>query len=323
MHRRDFIRTSGAMAGLAVWPTAAAGRIEPPRRQGDRLMKIALTPGSIGVSVDNQLELNALAHRHRYEAVEPRAAELARMSPAQLEEVLTDLRDRHLEWAAASLPVNFRDDEAVFRKELAALPAIAAGLERAGVTRVGTYLPQSSATLTYRRHFDLMTTRLREVAIILRDHGLRLGLEYIGTQRSLVARRFPFIHTLAETRELIAAIGTGNVGLVLDTWHWYTAGETAGELRELSNTDVVSVDLNDAPDIELRDLRDNRRELPGATGVIDVAAFLGALRAIGYDGPVRPEPFNQAVNAMDNDLACAVAGDALYRVVDPAAPSVL
>lgn len=315
MKRRDFLRTTGALAGLALWPGQSAG-MSPAAAQDARLLKIALTPGSIGVSVGSQLELNALAHRHRYDAVEPRAAELAGLSATEIDELLADLADRQLVWAAAGLSVNFRDDDAVYRKGLADLPRIAAGLQRAGVTRVGTWITPASDTLTYRQNFDLMTRRLREVTTVLRDHGLRLGLEYIGTQRVLVGRRYPFVHTLAETRELIAAIGTGNVGLVLDTWHWHTAGETVDDLLALSNADVVSVDLNDAPaDIEKRDLRDNRRELPGATGVIDVGGFLGALRRIGYDGPVRPEPFNQALNAMDNDLACAVASEALHRVV--------
>ena len=42
-----------------------------------------------------------------------------------------------------------------------------------------------------------------------------------------------------------------------------------------------------------------------ATGVIPVAGFLGALLSMGYDGPVRAEPFNQPLNQMDNEAACA------------------
>lgn len=280
-------------------------------------MKIALTPGSIGVTVTTQAELNALAHRHGYEAVEPRSPELAEMSSDQLQATLADLRAKTLVWAAAGLPVDFRGTDETFRTGMTRLPSIAAGLQRAGVTRVGTWLSPNSDTLTYRSHFSQTAARLREVGTVLKDFGLRLGLEYVGTQRSLVSRRYPFVHTLAETRELIAEAGTGNLGLVLDSWHWWTAGDTADDILTLTNDDVISVDLNDAPaGIEKRDQRDNQRELPLATGVIDVAAFLGALRRIGYDGPVRPEPFNQALNSMDNDEACAAAGRALRQAVD-------
>ena len=128
---------------------------------------------------------------------------------------------------------------------------------------------------------------------MLGDHGLRLGLEYVGPKTSWTASRYPFIHTLAEMRELIAEIGRDNVGLVLDSWHWYTAGETAADLRGLTSRDVVACDLNDAPrSVPIDQQRDGVRELPCATGVIDLKAFLTALAAIGYDGPVRAEPFN-------------------------------
>ena len=59
--------------------------------------------------------------------------------------------------------------------------------------------------------------------------------------------------------------------------------------------------------------RDNRRELPVATGVIDVSSFLNALQEIGYDGPVRAEPFNQKLGAMGNDEACAATAQAIKK----------
>ncbi len=58
---------------------------------------------------------------------------------------------------------------------------------------------------------------------------------------------------------------------------------------------------------------DSRRELPAATGVIDVATFLRALVTIGYDGPVRAEPFNQPLNDLDDDAAVRATADALRK----------
>ena len=311
MNRREFVQSSSALAALAAWPAALEAAAAPVRK-----MRIALTPGSIGVTVQSQAELNTLAQRHRFEAVEPRADELAAMAAGQVAELRAEVAAKGLTWAAAGLAVDFRKDDATFRAGLAKLPTIAAGLERAGVQRVGTWLAPSHDELTYRANFTLHTARLREIARVLGDHGLRFGLEYVGTQLLLVGRRYPFVHTMAEARELIAEIGGSHVGLVLDTWHWWTAGDAAGDLLALKNEDVVSVDLNDAPkDVAKAQQKDGARELPGATGVIDVATFLGALAAIGYDGPVRAEPFNQALNALENDPACAAASAAMHRVM--------
>ena len=306
MQRRAFLLSATA-ASLASPVTAA---------QGMRRMRIALVPGSIGVTVRSQRELIDLAHRHGFEAVEPRAAELAEAPAGEVDALRGELSAKSLAWAATSLSVDFRKDDATFRQGLAALPRLAAGLRRAGADRIGTWIPPSHDELTYRANFDLHATRLREVARILSDHGIRLGLEYVGTQLNLVAKRYPFVHTMAETRELIAAIGTGNVGLVLDTWHWWTAGDTEAEIRTLRASDVVSVDLNDAPaGIPKPQQKDGERELPVATGVIDARTFLKALHATGFDGPVRCEPFNQKLNALDNEPACAAVGRSMHAAM--------
>jgi sugar phosphate isomerase/epimerase len=312
VNRRAFLHTTSTLAALAAAPGALRAAPPPPTRK----MTVALTPGSIGVSVRSQKELIELAHRHRFESVEPRGEELASMSRDQLADTLADLKAKQLVWSATGLPVDFRKDDKTFQDALGKLPRIAAALQRAGAGRIGTWLSPSHDTLTYRENFKQHSARLREVGRVLKDQGLRLGLEYVGTQLLLVGRKFPFVHTMAETRELIAEIGTGNVGFVLDTWHWWTAGDTEADLLSLKNADVVSVDLNDAPKgIPKEQQKDNERELPAATGVIDVATFLTALVKIGYDGPVRPEPFNKALNALDNDPACAATSDALHKAM--------
>ena len=186
MNRRTFLETAGLTATAASLPAIfAAAAADAPARK----MTIALTPGSIGVSAKTQSELNALAHRHGYESVEPRSRELATMSNAQVSEVLNDLKKKDLLWAAAGLPVDFRKDEARFREDLEKLPRIAAGLKGAWVERVGTWLSPSHGELTYLANFKQHAARLREVAKILDDEGLRFGLEYVGTQSLLVGRR--------------------------------------------------------------------------------------------------------------------------------------
>jgi sugar phosphate isomerase/epimerase len=119
---------------------------------------------------------------------------------------------------------------------------------------------------------------------------------------------------MAEMRELIAEIGTGNVGLVLDSWHWWQADDTLADVLALKNADVVSVDLNDAPAGLAKDKQlDGKRELPAATGVIEVGAFLKALTQIDYDGPVRAEPFNRTLNELNNEEACAATIAAMKK----------
>src|SRR5205814_10250833 len=97
----------------------------------------------------------------------------------------------------------------------------------------------TSASLTYLANFRLHAHRMRESAKVLGDHGIRLGLEYVAPKTSWTARRYPFIHTMAEMKDLIAEIGRDNVGFLLDTWHWYTAQETVAALLTLRGNEVL------------------------------------------------------------------------------------
>ena len=115
-------------------------------------------------------------------------------------------------------------------------------------------------------------------------------------------------------RELIAAIGTDNVGFRLDSWHWFNAEETEKDILSLRNSDVVTVDLNDAPvGVTLDQYNDGQRELPASTGVIPVKTFLDALVQIGYDGPIQAEPNNANLRATPEDEALAQTSAAMKK----------
>ncbi len=166
---------------------------------------------------------------------------------------------------------------------------------------MNTWIMPTHPDLSYMANFRQHATRLREIAKILGHHGIRLGLEYVGPKTLMARSRFPFLRTLGETQALIAEIGENNMGLVLDSFHWYCAEDTKADLLTLKNSDIVACDLNDARSDLTRDAQiDGTRELPGATGVIDLKTFLEALVEIGYDGPVRAEPCNQALRDMEN-----------------------
>ena len=300
--RRAFLAASaGALAAV----TAA--------RAAERKFTLAFTPGSIGVRADQRRAVE-MAARYGYESVQPFAGDLAKLSDDELAALRAEMNGKNLQWAAAGLPVDFRRDEAAYREGLRALPGEAKTYQRAGVTRMGTWMMPRHSELTYLQYFRLIAGRIREMATILEDHGMRLGLEYVGTPSLRITERYQFVHSMAETKELIAEAGKSNVGFVLDSWHWWTAGESKADILTLRNEDVVSADLNDAPKgLTLLEQQDNTRELPAATGVIPLKDFLEGLAAIGYDGPVRPEPFNKPLNEMDDEPAAETAAAAMKK----------
>jgi sugar phosphate isomerase/epimerase len=140
-------------------------------------------------------------------------------------------------------------------------------------------------------------------------------LEFVGPKTSRAKRTYRFLYTLEGMLALAAAIDTGNVGLLLDLWHLYTAHGSNDQVLELTNADVVVVHVNDAPaGVPIDDQLDNVRALPGETGVMDIAGFMAALQAIGYDGPVTAEPFSQRVRELPAEQAVAVTAASMRKI---------
>jgi sugar phosphate isomerase/epimerase len=275
----------------------------PLSDRSGRSFYLNLSCGRIGIKVPFT-EAVKLAVQFGFEAIDPDPKYFTQLSDTELQQVLQDLKAKRLRFGSASLPVDFRKDEATFQEGFKELPPFVKALQRAGIRRVSTWIPSFSEDRTYLQNFRTHAHRLRACAEILNDHGARLGLEYLGPKTLWRRSKHPFVHTMSETKELIVAIGTGNVGFHLDSWHWYNAEETEIDLLTLRNEDVIAVDLNDAPAaLPLEKQIDSNRELPLATGVIPVKSFLDALRKIGYDGPIHAEPFNAALRALPAEQA--------------------
>lgn len=309
LNRRRFIARTGT--GLAALPAAGMLPRAPAAGQARRFYAV-LSLDRLGFQSAFEQSVE-LAHKYGFEGVDPDAGLFARLSDQELKRLRDDLASKNLKFGAAGLPVDFRKDDATFSEGLRTLPETAKALARAGVRRVSTWIMPCSNDLTYLQNFRTHACRLRECAKVLAGHNQRLGLEYVAPRTLWRSERHPFVHCLSELKELLVAIGTDNLGVQLDSWHWYNAEETAADLETLRGLDVITVDLNDAPRLPLDQQVDDHRELPAATGVIPVKEFLGALVGIGYDGPIQAEPFNARLRAMPLEQAVAATAEAVRK----------
>jgi sugar phosphate isomerase/epimerase len=322
LSRRTFFRQSAAWAAAAsLGNHLEVGAAEGPPQSGrvpPRKMRICLSPGMIGVRA-NMTDSIRLAGQYGFEAIEPVLGELAVLSDSAMDQLREELKGKGLALGAAGTATPIGRSQEQFGAWLGELPKLAAALQRAGGKRMVTWISCGDAKLTYRENFRLHARRVGEIATVLDNHGLSFGLEYIGPKTSWTRQRYPFIHTMQEMKELIAETGKRNVGFLLDSWHWYTAGESPADILSLRNEQIVGVHLNDAPaGIPVDQQVDNRRALPATTSVIDIAGFLGALLQVGYDGPVAAEPFDAELGKLPPDQALQSTIDAIRKAFNAA-----
>jgi 2-keto-myo-inositol isomerase len=118
---------------------------------------------------------------------------------------------------------------------------------------------------------------LAAAADLAATRDVALAIEPLG--------RHPLVPGPREALDLIERAARPNVGLMLDTFHYFKSAVPLDEIAALPVDRLLIVHVNDSDDRPLEDLRDADRVYP-TLGVIPAEAMLAPLLANGYDRPV-------------------------------------
>jgi len=186
--------------------------------------------------------------------------------------------------------VTFRDDDGhrSLLAECENLCEIAAAIHCPYIVVVPSPLPKG----TNRAEVIAESTRvLDDLSGVAAKHGIALAFEFLGQPECSV-------QTLALADEIVRGVGRPNVGLVIDSFHFYAGGSTFDSIRALDADRLFIFHINDAEDLPREQLEDRHRLLPGL-GILPLREIIGALRTIGYDRVTSVEIFRPEYWARD------------------------
>jgi sugar phosphate isomerase/epimerase len=195
--------------------------------------------------------------------------------------------------AITNLPVAFAAaDEAAFQESLKGLDEQATFAAGIGLERMMAVLSPGSPVPKEERH-AFIKRRLAPIAEVLAKSNIRLGLEFLGVLAFRTGTRAPhqYIWTLPDTVALAKEVGP-NIGVVLDIWHWHHSGGTVADILATPSSRIVHIHVSDAKKQPPEEVVDNGRLMPGE-GIIDEVGFFQALKKIGYEGGISPEPLGR------------------------------
>lgn len=189
-----------------------------------------------------------------------------------------------------------------------------------GATRTVTVL-WNRATEPKDVLWPLVVQRVRQVDAALDGSGVRLGIEFLGVKTLHPDRPYAFIQSMAEANELLDEAGAGSplgsVGLTLDSYHWYAAGDTLDTIRQTPAERIVLLHINDAKDAPRERLIDADRLVPGE-GVIPLTDWLRAIDATGFDGFVGMEVLGPRLADVDAETNARLGMEAITAVASRA-----
>jgi len=124
----------------------------------------------------------------------------------------------------------------------------------------------------------------RELGNICAEFGIRIAVEPLGMH--------PFVPGPEQALRIVDEAGTENVGIMMDTFHYYKSGVPLEAIASIPIDKLLIVHVNDCEDLPKEQLKDSHRLYPGL-GVIPLEDMLGVIKANGYKGYFSVEIFRE------------------------------
>lgn len=257
-----------------------------------------LLAGAIGIKGLSLEEQIKLAKSAGFDAVNFNVVEVKELADANggIDYVKNLFASNGIKPGGWGVPVQIADDTKR-PAQLVDLPELASLAVALGAPGGTSGIMPGNNEREYDAEYAFWQERYVPVAEALKSVGASIGIEFIAPKTIRDRFTYEFIYDMPRMLQFGKDVGTGNVGVLFDLWHHYTAHGTVEELDLLTAADVMLVHVNDAPKgLEIDQQLDHHRTLPMETGVIPAVEYMKKLKAMGYSGPVAAEPFSDRLN---------------------------
>ena len=253
-------------------------------------MKIALN-GATTMHADLETDIKA-ASEAGFELIEIWAAKLREFLKNKTVDDLKTLlaRNQIAPYSINSIEhVTFRNeiDYVGIKEECEELTSIAGKLGCPYVVIVPGKLPENASKDEIVEESERVLNELGDIAA---KHDVSLAFEFLGQSDCSV-------QTLDFCSEIVNKVNRKNIGLVIDTFHFYAGNSTFEAIENLDPEKLFIFHINDAENLPKEELTDAHRLYPGE-GILPIKEIKARFDQIGYDRMVsieifRPEYWNQ------------------------------
>ena len=254
-------------------------------------MKISLN-GATTMHADLKTDIMA-AHAAGYDLIELWKSKLIDyLEDNSVHDLIRLLDEASLDpWSINSIEhITFRtpEDYTVIRNECEKLCRIAGDLNCPYIVVVPGKLPAGASK---QQIIDESVRVLNELGDIAHRYGVSLAFEFLGQTDCSV-------QTLDLAKEIIEIIDRPNIGVVIDTFHFYAGNSTFDAIDTLDPAKLFIFHINDAENLPKDQLTDAHRLYPGK-GILPIREMKEHFDKIGYNRMVSVEIFRPEYWAQD------------------------
>jgi len=254
-------------------------------------------------------EIARLAAKIGYAGIE---VNLSRAMRDGAERTLSLLRELRLKPSAMVFRLPIQTDQTTFRTTLVKLDEAVRFAAEIGCPRLFDWVSASTQT-PKQELLPIFKERVKACAEVAARSNVRFGLEFLGAPDLRKRAPHEFIWRMDEMLDVAKQCGP-NVGLVLDAFQWHHAGATTADIIAAGRQRIVHVHVSDSPDLPPEKILDSERLMPGE-GIIDLVGFFQALKKIGYEDGVSPEPNSPKLKQVTPEEGARMGLESTLRVM--------
>ena len=143
---------------------------------------------------------------------------------------------------------------------------------------------QSNMRWDYQESFKVAVERVQQLSEMATEYDIRLALEYLGFS--------DFVNCIKRALAIYNEVKSKNVGLLVDTYHMYKAGDQLSDLEKIPYGFIFFVHIANVLDVPKEKITDAEREYP-SQGKLDLLPVLKLLESKGYNGYLSVELFRK------------------------------
>ena len=163
--------------------------------------------------------------------------------------------------------------------------------------------------VTDKEVFEESVRILLEISDRFKSHKAKFAFEFLGFGWCSVSM-------LEQDYEIVKGVNRDNVGLVLDSFHFYAGGSSINSIKELDRQKIFIFHINDVENLPRAQLQDSHRLYPGE-GIIPLEEIVSKLKEIRYDGPVSLEMFRPEYWIRPPEEVAKKGMEAIRKLVSP------
>lgn len=277
------------------------------------------SPQGLGIT-GRQSELIELALTYAFRGMEVNMMDMLKRSQrTSFEDAAKYLRAAEIKIGTFDTGVDLDTTDDEFATQLAQVHPLAEVAQQLDADTATLRLPAATDVAAFPEFFETVTKRINQIAAVLAEKNIRLGLAFSAGAEKLEGKQFPFVNTVESFLALVKNVSADNVGYVIDTWDWHVGGGNMDQIKAVPTDKIFAVRYGELTEDATPDTAKSAdRILPTVEGPLNHVELTKYLAAANVNAAIMPTASGAQYKERTREATVNAAQEAIDAIFEAA-----